>query len=92
MDKYTLKTIPVLLILILVSFNAVATDTDDVAWPREIDIPEGVLVIYQPQPEKLEGDHLFARAAVALEIKGNSEPVFGAIWFNTRLKGDWGQV
>jgi hypothetical protein len=54
-------------------------------WPREIEIPQGVVVIYQPQPEKLEGNKLLGIAAVAIEMKNVEEPVFGAIWFEARL-------
>ena len=57
-------------------------------WPQEIETPEGVVVIYQPQPDKLDGNHLLGRAAVAVEMKGASEPVFGAVWFDARLDTD----
>jgi len=57
-------------------------------WPREIIVPEGVVVMYQPQPDKLDGDRLKARAAVAVELKGSSEPVFGALWLEARLDTD----
>jgi len=62
-------------------------DTAD-SWPQEIKVPEGVVVMYQPQPEKLEGNKLEARAAVALELKDSTEPVFGAVWFEARLDTD----
>jgi hypothetical protein len=58
------------------------------SWPREIGIPQGVVVMYQPQPEKLEGNRLDARAAVAVELKGSTEPVFGAVWFEALLDTD----
>ena len=61
-------------------------ETDD--WPREITVSEGVVVIYQPQPEKLDGDQLKVRAAVAVKFKGASEPVFGAVWLEARLETD----
>ena len=57
-------------------------------WPREIDIPNGVVVIYQPQPEKLEGNILYGRTAVAIERDGPTEPVFGVIWFEATLDTD----
>jgi len=60
----------------------------DSNWPREIQAQEGLIVIYQPQPEKLEGDRLYGRAAVALETDGNAGPVFGAIWLDVRLITD----
>lgn len=57
-------------------------------WPREISISEGIVVIYQPQPEKLDGNQLKGRAAVSVELKESSEPVFGAVWFEARLETD----
>ena len=58
------------------------------SWPREIDLPQGVVVIYQPQPEKMEGNQLKARAAVSVELKGTNEPVFGSVWFEARMDTD----
>jgi hypothetical protein len=57
-------------------------------WPREIDTARAKVVIYQPQPEQLQGNRLDARAAVAIEPKDKSEPVFGAVWFQARLDTD----
>ena len=39
-------------------------ETDSGGWPREIQISQGVVVIYQPQPEKLEDNRLKGRVAV----------------------------
>ena len=60
-------------------------------WPREVKVSQGVVVIYQPQPEKLEGNRLSGRAAVSVELKGSTEPVFGAVWFEARLDTDRGE-
>ncbi|MBW1724152.1 MAG: carbohydrate-binding family V/XII, partial [Deltaproteobacteria bacterium] len=57
-------------------------------WPREIGTPKGTVVIYQPQPEKLDGNQLKGRAAVAVELKESTEPVFGSVWFEARLETD----
>jgi hypothetical protein len=70
---------------LLLSSSAWAKEASDGGWPREIDIPQGVVVMYQPQPEKQDGNRLDGRAAVAVELKGSTEPVFGAIWFSARL-------
>ena len=59
-----------------------------VDWPQEIEAPEGTIVVYQPQPEHLEGNLLSGRAAVALEMKNSSEPIFGAMWFTARIDTD----
>jgi hypothetical protein len=57
-------------------------------WPREIDTPNGTIVIYQPQLERFSGDHLEARAAMAVTPKKTKTPVFGAAWFNCRVSTD----
>ena len=57
-------------------------------WPQEIDADEGTIVVYQPQPEELEGNLLFGRAAVAIQLKAGGEPIFGAMWFEARIDTD----
>ena len=74
-----------LFVLVLLSEAAVAAAEN---WPQEIRIPEGVIVIYQPQPERLEGNRLEGRAAVGVELKGATEPVYGVIWFDARIDTD----
>ena len=48
---------------------AVATPAraEDPSWPRQLDSSSGSIVIYQPQPEDLNGDVLTARAAFSLQ-------------------------
>ena len=60
----------------------------DADWPIQLDVSEGQIVIYQPQPDGLEGDILKARSAVAFQPQGKSEPVFGAIWFESQVDID----
>lgn len=57
-------------------------------WPYEISTQKGLIVIYEPQPEKLEGNILHARSAVAFETNTSSEPVFGVVWFQATLDTD----
>ncbi len=71
------------LILFLVPFRALAID-----WPQQIDIPEGKILVYQLQPEKLSGNVLTGRAAMALELTNTPEPVFGAFWFSAKIDTD----
>jgi len=54
-------------------------------WPQEVTAEEGTIVVYQPQPESLEGNVLKGRAAMSLEMKGQSEPIFGAFWFEAKI-------
>ncbi len=68
-----------------------ASAQDDAAanvWPRQIEIAEGTVVMYQPQPEALEGNRLEARAAVSVEPEGNEGAIFGVVWFEARLDTD----
>jgi hypothetical protein len=60
----------------------------DPGWPRVINAPDGKIVVYQPQIESLDGNILKGRGAVSLTPKGKTEPVFGAVWFESRIEID----
>lgn len=60
----------------------------DATWPREIKTEHGILTVYQPQPEKFDGNVLTARAAVSLLKQGESEPTFGVFWYTARVDTD----
>ena len=57
-------------------------------WPRQVTLPQGTLVVYQPQLESFEGDKLTGRAAVAAVKKGSDTPIFGAVWLSARADID----
>jgi len=57
-------------------------------WPQEISAEEGTILVYQPQPENLEGNTLRGRAAMALELRGQEDPIFGAFWFESIIETD----
>src|SRR3954466_3323654 len=57
-------------------------------WPQEVKAPEGTIVVYQPQPERLDGNVLTGRAAMSLELKSRKEPIFGAFWFTAIVDTD----
>jgi hypothetical protein len=69
-----------------------APDSDPAApdqdWPRQLDSPSGALVVYEPQPDSLQGPTLTARAAFSLTPPGKTEPVFGALWFTANVNTD----
>lgn len=67
-----------------------AQDYDTLSWPRQLDGELGQIVIYQPQFEDYSGNMLKARAAVSVTPQGETEPAFGAIWFDARLATDTG--
>jgi hypothetical protein len=56
-------------------------------WPREIVTTRGVIVMYQPEPERFEENVLRVRAAVGVE-RPDKETVFGVIWIDARLETD----
>jgi hypothetical protein len=57
-------------------------------WPQEIATDAGTIVVYQPQPEKFEGNVLGGRAAVSFEPADGGEPIFGAMFFSARIDTD----
>jgi hypothetical protein len=57
-------------------------------WPVALETTDGHIEVYQPQPEKMKGDTLAARAAVSLTRPGASAPVFGAAWFTAHVITD----
>ena len=65
-----------------------ATSVAAVDWPQEVEAPAGKVIVYQPQPESLEGNVLTGRAAISLELNNGEEPDFGAIWFRSRIETD----
>lgn len=69
--------------LVVTSLQAFAVD-----WPQEIEAEEGTIIIYQPQPDELEGNLLTARAAMSIELKDRDEPIFGAMWLTAKLDTD----
>jgi hypothetical protein len=75
------------LLLMVLASASFAADEDINNWPREIETKRGLIVIYQPQPESLEGNLLRFRTALSVELEGKA-PVFGAVWFEARLETD----
>ena len=59
-------------------------------WPKEIPFPKtgGKLVMYQPQPDALDGITLSGRAAIAGKEKAADAMVYGAIFFEAKLSTD----
>ncbi|HSM06234.1 MAG TPA: hypothetical protein VK858_16560 [Longimicrobiales bacterium] len=60
---------------------------EEPAWPREVDVEGGRLVVYQPQPESFEGNVLTGRAAAQFE-RDEGEPIFGTLWFTSQVDAD----
>lgn len=74
------------LIAFALSASCALAETTD--WPKAFYLPEGDIVLYQPQPETFKDDRLTARAAVSVTPRGKTEPVFGAVWIDARVSTD----
>lgn len=58
-------------------------------WPKEIPLKTGgKILIYQPQPDELNGNILKGRSAVGGKEKANDPMVYGAIFFDATLITD----
>jgi hypothetical protein len=77
------RQLPILLVSCFSSLSAAALD-----WPQQVDAEEGSIIVYQPQPESLQGNVLKSRAAMSLELKGVEAPVFGVFWFESKIDTD----
>lgn len=59
------------------------------SWPVEVVLEDTRVVIYQPQPERFEGNRLEGRFVLSAErADGGSEPLFGTAWFEARVDTD----
>jgi hypothetical protein len=76
------------LLAALLSFGPTLVHGAEATWPRRLDTERGQLTIYQPQPEKFDGNTLTGRAAASLKATGQRDPTFGVFWFTARVDTD----
>jgi hypothetical protein len=58
-------------------------------WPLHAQTSDGSdVTIFQPQMDDFQGDTLTAHAAVAVSAQGATQPVYGAIWLQSRVSTD----
>jgi len=57
-------------------------------WPIIIDSEKGKITLYQPQPENMEDNQISGRAAISVIPSGATEPIFGAVWLESRVVCD----
>ena len=55
-------------------------------WPRQFNLGNAMVLVYQPQVEKWEGNRLDFRAAVAAKTSGSNAETFGVIWGTARTE------
>lgn len=65
-----------------------AAEDGDMGWPRTFSDRGMTVTVYQPQPESLAGNVLKGRAAISIISKGKKEPVFGAVWLESKVAID----
>ena len=81
-------------LLALIAISLAAADAPAPAaaspWPLEVTRPGGVVTVYQPQHERLQGNKLTTRAAVSWLATGSGEDarVFAAVWMDAVLDID----
>ena len=72
--------------LLLLSAEISFSQEDTLEWPVELVVRGQDVTIYQPQTENYTGEKLEARAAFSVDV--NSKPIFGAMWFSSRVVTD----
>ena len=77
-----------LLVMGTIGVSGLLAQDDENGWPRELDADFGQVIMYQPQVESYAGNKLEARAALSVTPKGETTPVFGAMWFEARMETD----
>ena len=60
----------------------------EASWPRTMTSGPDTFVIYQPQVDKWEGNHVDLYSAVELKTGKEGAPKYGVIWFNARTEVD----
>ncbi|HMB58614.1 MAG TPA: hypothetical protein VKN35_01770, partial [Xanthomonadales bacterium] len=57
-------------------------------WPRTLTLVGGTATLYPMQVESMEGDLIRYRAAISYLENGQTDPVFGAGWFESNVEID----
>ena len=74
--------------VVAVTWVAASVQAQELEWPYEIEAPEAKIAIYQPQLESFKGNTITSLAAVSVTAAGETEPVFGAVWFKAHVSTD----
>lgn len=83
-----LKSLSMFPILCLSALLGLAQNT---GWPRVVQDGQTQVIVYQPQPDSLDGPTLRARVAVSIKRPSDQNPVFGALWVSANLDIERGQ-
>ena len=64
------------------------SQTVDWDWPREADLGEEKLLVYQPQLEDWQGDTISLYAALSVENRSTKKLNYGVVWFTGQTEVD----
>ena len=78
-----------ILILFLFLSPQIMADEEEtlLSWPREMEIEDVVITLYQPQFESFKNNILSGRMALSAKPK-DKEILFGALWFDATMETD----
>src|ERR1700733_8819180 len=83
-----MKPVTSFLILAAVTLPPGIAWSQDAGWPRIVNDGGTQVVIYQPQPDSLDGNTLQSRVAVSIKRPADETPLFGALWVIATLDVD----
>src|ERR1700722_8865154 len=73
------------LIMTAVSLAVSVAWSQDPGWPRVVRDGGTQVVVFQPQPDSLDGVTLHSRVAVSIKGPQDQAPLFGALWVTATL-------
>lgn len=74
------------MVMTLTSLPSVLAQQND--WPRTLTLEQGMVTIYSLQVDEVSKNTIHFRAALAYRATADSEPVFGAGWFESPVEID----
>jgi len=82
------RLIPKLLLALMTLPALLSQPAQAADWPRTLPLEQGFITIYAPQVDAFDRSRISFRAALAYRETADSEPVFGAGWFESPVKVD----
>jgi hypothetical protein len=76
------------LILAGLCLTAALSWGQDAGWPRVVKDDKTEIVVYQPEPDSLDGVTLQSRVAISIKRPDDKAPLFGALWVIATLDVD----
>ena len=80
-----MKSATCLFISVGISLAAGSASGLEPGWPRVLNDGTTRIVVYQPQPDSLDGARLESRVAVSIQRPNDNAPLFGALWLISTL-------